>query len=230
MKTKSTLLWLAGLLTLAQIASAEDTRISTRMITPPGEATQLEITNHADQPIMAVVINWQGYPSPFDKYSMKGVVKYYDTEFAVLRRPGEIIPWEALSVDYLWPISPGDKRRLPALYCSETWTGDPAVEPRVFLQAAVFADGSFYGDERWARSTVERRKRSYRHVEAAIQKLTSALQSNGSREQLINDFTELLRRQSRSAEWVEENKQAAAVFSFVRWDLRESARYGAPLP
>jgi hypothetical protein len=69
--------------------------------------------------------------------------------------------------------------------------GDPT---RVDFKAAVFLDGSVFGDPEWVKRIVQTRRNIYQDTVVALQKLRAARKAGTPREQLIQEFRELERQ------------------------------------
>lgn len=84
---------------------------------------------------------------------------------------------------------------------------DPEILPRdthrvilgnptgVDFKAAVFSDGSVFGDPEWVKRIVQNRRQVYQDTAIALQKLRAAEEARTPREQLIQEFRELDREE-----------------------------------
>lgn len=66
---------------------------------------------------------------------------------------------------------------------------------RVDFKAAVFSDGSVFGDPEWVKRIVQNRRQIYQDTAIALQKLRAAQKAEIPREHLIQEFRELDRQE-----------------------------------
>lgn len=166
-----------GLLLAAALAGplcrAQSAPLTTGITTLPGGRVQLAITNNSAVPVtaFAVYIEWTlpgGGPKAHSVRIVDSVINY--------PRDREIMP--------------GDTQRF--VFGGVMRMSDRAVSPpRITFEAAVFADGSTFGDPGWAQRIVQDRENVYENAGRAIQELLSARDSIETRKELISRFDAL---------------------------------------
>lgn len=62
---------------------------------------------------------------------------------------------------------------------------------RVDFKAAVFSDGTVFGDPEWVKQIIQNRSQIYQDTATALQKLRAAQKAGTPREQLVQEFREL---------------------------------------
>lgn len=104
--------------------------------------------------------------------------------------------------------------------------GNPA---QVHFRAAIFADGSAFGEPEWVQRLVQNRRQVYQDVAEALQKLRAARQAGTPREQIVQEFEELAHNESAKDEQDAVRSLAAAghlrlpkllIFEMVAMNLR----------
>jgi hypothetical protein len=170
--------------------------------------TELTVTNRGEQPVTALVITLEHGPA---SQPHRGTL--VDTRDSVLN-----------STDH--PIVPGDTRT----FAYGAGPGVPVLPPRpgwhsqLAFQAAIFADGSTFGDAGWAQRLIDARRSQYKHLGLAIQALQAARDAGKTRPELVADFQELGKTAIASVhgeKWF--NEELA-----VRWVYDEVLRYLQP--
>jgi hypothetical protein len=66
---------------------------------------------------------------------------------------------------------------------------------RVDFKAAVFSDGSVFGDPEWVKRIIQNRRQIYQATAIALRKLRAAKEAGTPREQLVREFRELERQE-----------------------------------
>jgi hypothetical protein len=137
--------------------------------------TELNVINRGEQPVTALVITLEHGPA--SQPHRGTLVDTMDTALNITDRP----------------IMPGDTRT----FAYGAGPGVSAVAPRpgwhseLALQAAIFADGSTFGDPDWAQRLIDARRSRYKHLGGAIQALHVGRETGKSKPELIAEFQEL---------------------------------------
>jgi hypothetical protein len=125
------------------------------------------------------------------------------TEFAITNKSGA--PITAWAVVVTWTprfqgVSSGDslpdlpsKLISPRVTCREGAIGATQAD----LKAAVFSDGSVFGEAEWIGQIVQNRRETYRDTIIALQKLREAKEAGTPREQLVREFRDLQRQETK---------------------------------
>ena len=66
---------------------------------------------------------------------------------------------------------------------------------RMDFRAAVFSDGSVFGDPEWVKRIIQNRRQIYQATAIALQKLRAAKEAGTPREELVREFRELERQE-----------------------------------
>jgi hypothetical protein len=92
---------------------------------------------------------------------------------------------------------------------------------RVDFRAAVFSDGSVFGDPDWVKRIIQNRRQVCQATATALQKLRAARETGTAREQLVREFRELERQEQE-----QEIRSRRAVAGPVRLMLSRLGVYG----
>jgi hypothetical protein len=154
----------------AQPSHAQDPRIAFGFRTFPSAGARLTVTNKSSQPITALALWCPAERSPSDLARPDLFAGADDAAWGWERpREGEV-PHQLR----FRPINPGETRTLvfmPASYVASCLK--PGMPLGKLLGAAILADGSSVGQERFVKQILDRRKIAYQTIETAIQELTS---------------------------------------------------------
>lgn len=171
------------LLTFALIGCscwAQKAPLTTGITNLPGGKVQLAITNSSAVPVtaFAIYIEWTppGGPEAHSVRIVDSVINY---------------PRDR-------KIMPGDTQRFVFGPVTRMGSSTPAP-PRVTFEAAIFANGSTFGDPGWARRIIQDRKAVYANQGRAIRELLSARNSGETRQELISRFQSLKGQTEHSA-------------------------------
>lgn len=93
------------------------------------------------------------------------------------------------------------------------------VKKEATLKAALFSDGTSYGDTEWVNRLIAMRKSVLANLQDAIQMLKSAQSSGQTKEQLLED-SEARRRVKVAAAQSTEEKLASDIYHEVSWNFR----------
>jgi hypothetical protein len=99
---------------------------------------------------------------------------------------GGVVQGETLPETPSWLISPGATYR-------EAVPGATQAE----LKAAVFADGSVFGEPTWIERIAQNRRETYQDTATALQKLREAKEAGTPREQLQQEFRNLQQQETK---------------------------------
>jgi len=88
-----------------------------------------------------------------------------------------------------------DNRNNPQILPRDTHRVIIGNPTRVDFKAAVFSDGSVFGDPEWVGRIVQNRRQMYQDTAIALQKLRAVHEAGASREQLVREFRELEQRE-----------------------------------
>jgi hypothetical protein len=88
-----------------------------------------------------------------------------------------------------------DNRNNPQILARDTHRVGIGNPTRVDFKAAVFSDGSVFGDPEWVKRIIENRRQVYQATAIALQKLRAAQEAGTKREQLVREFRDLERRE-----------------------------------
>ena len=89
----------------------------------------------------------------------------------------------------------GDVLNNPQILARDTHRVIMGTPTRVDFKAAVFSDGSVFGDPEWVKRIIQNRRQIYQDTVTAVQKLRAAQKAGTPREQLIQEFRELERQE-----------------------------------
>jgi hypothetical protein len=155
------------------------------------------ITNNSSQPVMAYYILSRSRDggSPFDTGEGGEGEDFQDTVIFGHR-----------------PILPGEARKVE-------FHGD--MKPIVF-EAALFEDGSWYGDPCWAGRIVRHRKIEYRIAKGALEALERALETEMTLDELNDLLVASEHNLAPAGAPLEERQVAMATFAKIRAGLRSS--------
>ncbi len=93
-------------------------------------------------------------------------------------------------------IFPEDNLKNPQILARDTHRVIMGTPTRVEFKAAVFSDGSVFGDPEWFKRIIQNRRQIYQDTVAALQKLRAAQKAGTPREQLVQEFRELERQET----------------------------------
>lgn len=161
---------------------AQKAPLTTGMTTLPGGRVQLAITNSSAVPVTAFAI--------YIEWALPGGPKGHSVRIvdSVINHPRDR------------EIMPGDTQRF--VFGPATRMGSSAVSPpRVTFEAAIFANGSTFGDPGWVRRIIQDRKAVYANEGRAIRELLSARSSGETRQELVSQFHGLKSRTQHSASY-----------------------------
>jgi len=104
-----------------------------------------------------------------------------------------------------------------------------AIAPRteVSLKAAIFENGSSFGDPLWVERILDMRRLSMEAIDTSLRRLRAGLESGDTREQLVQDFDKLLaasREGPREAHSREERWARGEIFDTVLDNLKDAKR------
>jgi hypothetical protein len=88
-----------------------------------------------------------------------------------------------------------DSRMSPPILSHDTHRVDMGNATRVKFRAAIFEDGSIYGDPDWVNRIVQNRRQVYQDVADSLQKLRASAKAETPREEVVREFRELDRDQ-----------------------------------
>lgn len=94
------------------------------------------------------------------------------------------------------------------------------------LKAAIFADGSSYGDPEWVNRLILGRKAASRDLEDAIKMLQSAKASGASGEALAKGVADAKSAKVKEAQVPEERMAAGQVYDTITWSLKSDTTRG----
>lgn len=208
MKYKSLLLSMALLFggTCSVAArGADDPRLNVTTETTPDGHVLFKVENLSVQPITAMVlVVTHTYPD----------------------NPGH--PGQSLR--YFDSLISSDTERDVMQYQTHTFTlprisGPHAagVRSEPALKAAIFADGSSYGDPQWVNRLVLGRKAASQDLEDAIKMLQSAKASGASGESLAKEVADAKSAKVKEAQVPEERMAAGQVYDTIAWSLKSDA-------
>jgi len=83
----------------------------------------------------------------------------------------------------------------PQILARDTHRVIMGTATRVDFKAAVFSDGSVFGDPEWVKRIIQNRRQVYRDTVIALQKLRAAQKAGTPREQIVQEFRELQRQE-----------------------------------
>ncbi len=102
---------------------------------------------------------------------------------------------------------------------------------RVEFKAAIFQDGSVFGDPAWAQRIVDNRKTLYEGTHKSIQELQAARQLGETREQIIERFKALEEAAEKAAQTSDERMIGGQPYGQVLVNLEHATiAGGAPPP
>ncbi len=158
------LLWTA---LVAPLGSAQGPPLTTRLAPLPAGRVQLTITNNSQQPITAFAIY---------------------TVFGPQARSIRIVD-SLINRGFDREVMPGDTQRF--VFGGVVRLGVAVPPQKITLEAAVFADGSTFGDPQWIQAITRNRKTVYQNYATALRELQSARASKQTRGQIVGRFTAL---------------------------------------
>jgi hypothetical protein len=88
-----------------------------------------------------------------------------------------------------------DNLNNPQILARDTHRVIMGTPTRVDFKAAVFSDGSVFGDPEWVKRIIQNRRQIYQDTVTALQKLRAAQKAGTPREQLVQEFRELERQE-----------------------------------
>ena len=91
---------------------------------------------------------------------------------------------------------PEDNLKNPQILARDTHRVIMGTPTRVDFKAAVFSDGSVFGDPEWVKRIIQNRRQIYQDTVTALQKLRAAQKAGTPREQLVQEFRELERQET----------------------------------
>ncbi len=126
-------------------------------------------------------------------------------------------------------VMPGDTHRLT--FGGVVGPGGVVSPPKVTLEAAVFADGSTFGDPSWVQRIIADRKTAYQNIGVAIRELQSAQASGETRQQLVARFAALKQQALRCCRQHYQGLIGSMPFDEVWFNLQHSTLLGrGPTP
>ncbi len=183
---------LGGVLILAAALRAQQTQVLAE-----NDQTKIELTKYSEP--CAVLLTGKRDSNPQD-------INPTCTELAITNKSrAPITAWVA-TTETDWPGAahnpaamgirssdsvPHDNPNDPQILPRDTHRVIMGNTTRVDFKAAVFSDGSVFGDADWVRRIVQNRRQIYQDTAIALQKLRAAQKAGTSREQLVRDFREL---------------------------------------
>ena len=187
---------LGGVLMFAAALCAQQTQVLAE-----NYQIKIELTKYLEP--CSVVVEGKGNPEPRD-------VNPTCTELAITNKSRTpITAWVATTETDLPgarhnPVATGirssdsiphDNPNDPPILARDTHRVILGNKTRVDFRAAVFSDGSVFGDPEWVERIVQNRRQIYQDTTIALQKLRAAKEAGTPREQLVREFRELDRRE-----------------------------------
>lgn len=195
---------------VASYVWAQDVPIGTKQDFLPDGYVEIAITNHSKQPITALVLTSEHFPL-VNTVKHFTTIRWVDSIFSLTDRP--LMPNDTQAFKYGGPNPGPDRMRV-----------------EIKLEAAIFEDGSTFGDPTWIERLTEGRRFLYEHLGTALKVLQAAQQTGDSREQLIQAFGEREQTRLAAARSREDERAIRTVFGTVRANLEQgTAPGGTPI-
>ncbi len=190
----------------------EDNRIQTAVNPRSDGHVDVTISNRYNVPITAyvVVANHTPLVSGVRRHTS---VRYMDSVFSSLYAP---------------PIGPKDSQTLTF---AGPHPGPDKQQTDVEVKAAIFADGSTFGDPEWVDRLIRGRKSLYRNLTVALDTLQAARGTGASYAELKQTIQGIEQTALNATQDREERRGASKVFETVLANLAIETRVdGTPIP
>lgn len=185
-------------------SKAQETAISATVIPHSDGSVDLAVTDHSRRIVTAWVIFVDFVPL------LQGTPRATQTIYT----DNVINPFDR-------PLMPNDTRTVNV---GGTEPGSTKTKVEVGFEAALFDDGSAFGDPSWSNRLVQQRKYLYVHIQEAIELLDGAKPKGTSREDLINQMQSIKKTKLNSAETPEEQRAIRKVYEEAAVNLQRSQR------
>ncbi len=182
--------------------SSSEAPLDVKTTSLPDGWIEISITNLSNQAVTAFVLFSEHTP-------LVSTVRYYYT-----------IKWvDSIFSPHDRPIMPNETQRFK--YGGPN-PGPDRVRTEVSLKAAVFADGTAFGDPVWGDRLIQGRKSLFEHFGKAIQALQLARARSASREELIRTFTETESAELSTTQTPERQRGIRTAYGTVIANLQRS--------
>lgn len=191
--------WPSVLLSVAAVSGAQNTPVTATVTFLDNGRVQVALINNGRQPITGLTV------------------------------VGEITPFSGGTAHSTWVrgidavIGPLDHPLMPKGTCTFVFNAPDAPDRARFevsLKAAVFDDGSTFGEAEWIDRLILHRRYLYRHVDAALRFLSDVRRAPNSREQVVQSAEEFRDRELIGAVNREEQQVILHVFDAINLNLK----------
>jgi len=183
--------------------SAHSKITTTSEVLPDGHV-RFQIENRSRVPITALAV--VGIRTPIKPGRHETSVRYFDSVLDPLFEK-DLMPGQTYSFTLFGPNPPPDTMRR-----------------EVTLKAALFADGTIWGDAEWTQRLLLRRSSAEGYINNGLQLLTAARTSGSTREAAIKEAEDALKVNYDSASTVEEKQMVQQVYREMILFLQGSTR------
>ena len=192
-------------------AGQEGQRISPNIETRPDGHVRLNVLNSSGSPITAIAA--VGIRTLVAKPITVRSVRFFDSILNPYG-PKEIMPDETYAFTFFGPNPPPDQI---------TWD--------VQIKAAIFADGSTWGDPNWITILLLRRSSALKYDGEAMRAMEAASLGGSTRKDLVQQLTQRRSVEIKAAGTTAEKQMADATFSNALLALQDSRRIdGGDIP
>lgn len=205
---KSAVLFFAWLFAASAVVmgqTSQDPRIGTSPETTSDGHVYFKVENLSALPITAMVA--VGTRTPLSGTGTQGTsVRYFDSVInSHIRSYNALMPHQTYTFSFFGPR--------PA-----------QVRKEVTLKAAIFADGTTYGDTDWISKLIDARRAMLADLEEGISMLQTARSSGETGEELIKNAESVKAARYQSKLTREEKMAAGQVYGNIAWSLKSDSQ------
>jgi len=204
LETSLLLMVAVGLGLVRGTASAGAPEITSNVETLPDGHVRLTAVNSSPLPITALAA--VGTRTLIAKPVTVRSIRFFDSVLNPFG-PREIMPNGRYSFSFSGTNPPADK-----------------IKQDIQLKAAIFADGSTWGEPEWISTLVLRRSAALKYNSEALQVIEAASSNGSTREELIGQLTQLQTEEKKAAGTAAQKQMAQFSFAEALLGLQDSTR------